>query len=327
MMLRVEFLGGYVMAAFEFGNRAHLGHDDYDEQAWGRGKIDAPNAEVEAVAAHADKNKPPVPQIKDECIIAYKIYDQFRSQDCLTEDDIGPARAAEDKTIGEIEYHEGEVIEPPAKSASVTIERLTVKKIIVVSKEPNSFKRGYWDIDLKFVFEYRLVFREVDGCPIGSIKAKSSVNKRVSMFGSISSDIVIATDLFSHRGETTLMEAAPFINVEAKGVALSAELKYHRRRGGHGEHGENCVSVPCRVEVTIGLFCIVKLFRMVNLNVQSKGFCVPPEKEDPTPVNACDFFENLDFPMDIFAPPQKKEFKEGVSLNIPRSAEIVPCDC
>ena len=316
------------MAAFEFGSRAHLGHDDYDEPAWARGKNDAPVGEAEASMLDG-KIKPPIPQIKDECIIAFKVYDQFRLQDCLTEDDIGPARAAEDKTIGDTEYHEGEVIEPPLKSASVTIERLKVQKIIVVSKEPNTFKSGYWDIDLKFVFEYRLTFREVDGCPLGSIKAKSNVSKRVSMFGSISTDIVVATDLFAFNGgETALMEASPYLNIEAKGVALSAEIKYHRRRGGHGDHSEQGGHHHGRVEVTIGLFCIIKMFRMVNLNVQSKGFCIPPEIEEPTPINACDFFENLDFPMDIFAPPQKKEFKEGVSLNISREAVAAePCDC
>jgi hypothetical protein len=303
------------MAAFEFGNRAHLGIGDYADD-----DVKAP-----AETAIADLGKPH-PPIKDECVIAFKVYDQFRLQDCLTEDEIGPARAAENTCIGDKQYSEGEVIEPPSNAASVTVERLRVKKVIVVEKTPNSFKSGYWDIDLKFVFEYRLTFREADGGSIGSIKANSIINKKVSMFGSINSDIVIGTDFFTHQGgETALIEAAPFILVEAKGVALSAEIKYHRRRGA----GDESCSTPCRVDVTIGLFCIVKLFRIVDLNVQSRGFCIPPECVEPCPVNACDFFENLDFPMDIFAPPQKREFKDGVSTNIikPTIEKVKSCEC
>lgn len=303
------------MAAFEFGhNRAHLGCDGFG------GADKAPALGHDACA---DKGRPHPPSIKDECIIAFKVYDQFRLQDCLTEDDMGPARAAETKVIDGKQYNEGEVIEPPEKSASVTIERLKVKKVMIVDKEPNSFKNGYWDIDLKYVFEYILLFREADGCPIGCIRANSIVNKRVCMFGSISCDIVVCTDFLTQCGEAVMIEAAPFVMVDAKGVALSAELKYHRRRGGCDDS-----SAPCRVDVTIGLFSIIKLFRIADLNVQSKGFCIPPEREEPCPVDACDFFENLDFPMDIFAPPQKKEFKEGVSANIPRSSDSkVPCEC
>jgi hypothetical protein len=82
------------------------------------------------------------------------------------------------------------------------------------------------------------------------------------------------------------------------------------------------------------LFSIVKLFRIVNLLVASKGFCIPEECEEISPINPCEFFEQLDFPMDIFDPPQKPEFMSGVSGNIPRKpktaaapAEKPDCGC
>jgi len=65
------------------------------------------------------------------------------------------------------------------------------------------------------------------------------------------------------------------------------------------------------VLVTIGLFSVLKLFRLVHLNVQSTGFCVPEECEDQGDINPCEYFADQDFPMDIFAPPQRKEFMEG----------------
>jgi len=191
-----------------------------------------------------------------------------------------------------------------------------------VAKEPNAFKNGYWDIDLKYVFEYWLTFREADGCAIGSVKANSIFNARVTLFGSIDSDSVIATDLVKSAGGNTL-EADPFVLTEAKAVNLAAELRPCGRPQKHADehHGD-----PREVLVTIGLFTIVKLFRIVNLLVESKGFCIPEECAEHLPLNPCEFFETLDFPMDIFAPPQKPEFFAGINQNISPKRGGCGCD-
>lgn len=112
--------------------------------------------------------------------------------------------------------------------------------------------------------------------------------------------------------------------VEAKAVALSAELRFARRRG---FSADEALPRPNEVLVTIGLFTIIKLFRLVNLNVQSRGFCIPDECEEISPISPCDFFERLDFPMDVFAPPQRAEFLAGISSNIPHKDKRKPCGC
>lgn len=96
---------------------------------------------------------------------------------------------------------------------------------------------------------------------------------------------------------------------------MDAELRYQRRRN---ITTEDLSPQPNEVVVTIGLFTIIKLYRIVNLLVESRGFCIPEECEEVSPLNACEFFDNLDFPMDIFAPPQKPEFLAGISGDIPR---------
>lgn len=203
----------------------------------------------------------------------------------------------------------------PSNAAAVTIDRLKVKKIIVVDKDPNPFKPGFWDIDLKYVFEYRLTFREADGSIIASVRANSIFNKKITLFGSVGSDLVIATDLLKMHNDSTTLDAEPFILVEAKAVALNAELRFQRRVN----IGPIDLSPePNEVLVTIGLFTIIKLFRIVNLTVESRGFCIPEECEEVSPLNPCEFFESLDFPLDIFAPPQKPEFLAGISGNIPK---------
>lgn len=258
-------------------------------------------------------------RIREECIIALKVYDFCRQQDCLTCDILGPARAECFTHLGNKTIQEGDIIDPPNNSASVSIENLRVKKVIVSDKQPNPFKNGFWDITLKYVFVYSLTFREADGTIIGRICANSIFTKKVTLFGSIGTEISISTDLLANQGcSCTELNSDPFVLVESKAIPLGADLRYQNRccRTVAGdEHLE-----PAEVCVTIGLFTIVKLFRIANLSVLSRGFCIPKECNDISPLNPCEFFDSLDFPMDIFAPPQKAEFLAGISGNIPNTS-------
>ena len=245
---------------------------------------------------------------------------QCIQQDCLTSDVLGPARAECFTHLGNKTIQEGDIIDPPSNAASVSMENLRVKRVIVADKEPNPFKNGFWDLTLKYVFVYTLVFREADGTIIGRVHANSIYTKKVTLFGSIGTDISISTDLLCHHGSNYAeLNSDPFVLVESKAVALGAELVYQNRgcNCNCNHHGDDPLE-PTEVSVTIGLFTIIKLFRLVNLSVLSRGFCIPRECDDISPLNPCEFFDSLDFPMDIFAPPQKTEFLAGISGNIPK---------
>lgn len=254
---------------------------------------------------------------------------QYSQQECLTPSILGPARAAESVVICGFTINEGDIIKPPMEAAAVSIDRLRIKKIMIVEKEPNSFRRGFWDVDLKYVFEYRLIFREADGCIIGSIKSNSIFNKKLSLFGSEGSDLFMSTDLFNTHHESTAINSDPFINVESKAVALDAEIKYSHNHCGYQPNNEGTetplINSTRQVDVTIGVFSIVKLFRIVDLSVQSRGFAIPVECEETSTVDPCEYFDNLAFPMDIFAPPQKPEFLAGISGDIPSSDSKEKC--
>ena len=117
-------------------------------------------------------------KIKDECIIALKVYDACGQQDCLESDLIGPARAAVCCTFnGGIHLEAGEIIKPPETAAAVTVSDFVVDKVIVVSKTPSPFRVGFLDIDLKYVFKYNLVFRNINGGELCTIPAQSVFNK------------------------------------------------------------------------------------------------------------------------------------------------------
>jgi len=255
---------------------------------------------------------PSIPQpkkVKDECIVAYKVYDSCRRQDCLTPKELGPARAAADCSIGEEAHKAGDIIRPPAGATSVSMNDLKISKIHVIDKKPCPFRMGFWNVDIKYTFEYKLTFLDARGCPLGHAMAHNGFTAKTILFGSHGSDLIIGTDLFTRDSEPITFDAAPFIWVEAKAVGLDTKLHHHR--GGDRNHCQE-------IRLTIGLFSILKLFRLVHLNVQSTGFCVPEVCTGSHDVNPCEFFSDLDFPMDLFAPPQRQEFMAGQGGNIPQ---------
>ena len=87
-------------------------------------------------------------RIKDECIIAFKVYDSCRQQDCLDRAQVGLARAAKSGTFCGTSYDAGELIVPPPVATGVFMKDVKVKKVNVLSKTESQFKRGYWDIEL-----------------------------------------------------------------------------------------------------------------------------------------------------------------------------------
>ena len=131
--------------------------------------------------------------------------------------------------------------------------------------------------------------------------------------GSSDAEVTIATDLY-HCFDTS--SPGPFVSVEGTGVGLLAELKY--------SNNCNCNCTPCNctdshqsdintmddisfgapiaVNVTLGLFSIIRMFRTTNLLIRTSGNCIPEEIRCATNPDPCDFFDKLEFPMEIFAP-------------------------
>lgn len=258
----------------------------------------------------------------EDCIIAYKIYDQCRIQECLTGEMIGPARAAENSTCCGLPIREGDVVVPPPNATSVSIRDLDLCKIIILSKTPNPVRCGYWDIEVKYVFGYTLVFRAAGGQKICCIDATSSYNLKLTLFGSTTTDVVVTNDMFNHTGMCP--GTGPFVSVEGKGVALAADLKYPKTCSNNCNcccNNCNCVD-DCKcgccydesavnaeatsVCVTIGLYSIIKVFHQVNVLAHTSGICIPGECANTSAEGCpCDIFNELEFPMDIFSPPTK----------------------
>ena len=249
--------------------------------------------------------------VTENCIIAYKIFDQCRKQICLTPCILGPARSSRASTACSEILQEGDIIVPPINAASVTMDDLSLCKVLITKKKENAFRTGYWDVEAKFVFCYTLTFRDSD-CNFITCKCATSVyTMQITLFGSVGSDTAMATDLINAEGVST--SCGPFVSVEAKAAGLAAELKLTPRCncGCDCCCDDTVTEVPTAVCVTIGLFAIIRLFRPVNMLVRSYGCCVPNEcSGTDSATNVCDFFNSLSFPSDMFCPPTLNELEK-----------------
>ena len=252
------------------------------------------------------------------CIIAQKIFDQCRIQKCLTSDILGPARFARSNGDCCDMSCDGDIIVPPCNAADVSIRDLVLDRIEILRKKPNPLQEGCWDLELKYVFLYTLEFRRSDGCFIDCVDATNSYNLRVTLFGSTEADVTTTTDQFDCCGNSN---GGPFAIAEGKAIALAAELRYpccgscscdscHHHHHNSCEcnsvshsNGDAAMGPAVAVNVTIGLFTIIKLFRTVNMVVHSMGRCMPETcTSTATNNDPCGNFENIRFPLDMFSP-------------------------
>jgi len=198
-------------------------------------------------------------------IITPKVYTSRRAQDCIT----SIARAAKPVYIDYEPIKKGDIIPVHPSTHSVKINDLTVKSVKIIRKMPSRFKEGFWDIQIAFTLKYTLAFLDSDNNIIVCVDAYSVHKKKYTLFGSTKSDTTFATDLFIYsggKGFTASME--PLVIAKASAVALKAEVRYH------------CGNIPMDVAVTIGLFSIIKLSRIVCLNVESRGIVIPCECDE-----------------------------------------------
>lgn len=61
------------------------------------------------------------------------------------------------------------------------------------------------------------------------------------------------------------------------------------------------------VLVTLGLFSIVQMERDVQILIPAYDYCIPKRECECNTQNPCDTFQNIDFPVDEFFPPEKSD--------------------
>jgi len=273
----------------------------------------------------------------EECIIASKVYGKCRQQDCLKPNFIEadptvesiPIAGSKSGETASITSIGGTVLTTPiAPNSQIIFPQNLVKygKIIhssiIVSgieiptpeQEDNLIaSEGYWKVTIRYQFSYGLQLIGYAGTPLviglstdppdstptkNFICAFSEYEKQIILFGGIGNpNIYIASTLFENEGPYTYQNA-PYVNVQAKAAPLAVTL---------GTFIDPCVEeFPCSeniIGVTIGLFTIIKLFRLVSMTVQTAGNCEIPVCDPILPGDPCSFFNEIPFPFNDFDPP------------------------
>lgn len=252
------------------------------------------------------------------CVQVEKVYDHCREKDCV-----------EDAVVDFVEDVQCLI----DKAVKVKVKEAEVVKVLADLDEV-PFKRGFFTVNVRYKIKVKVEF-----CFRGQFGQLESsdpkvgfvwFSKTIILFGSEGQVKIFSasdTDMCSPKGEDdgcgVLMQQdnKPNVTVEvAEPLVLNARIK--RKRCHHvspfgfedneefdGFADSAHIAPTRRVVVTIGLFSIIKLTRLVQLLIPAFNFCFPTQEcVSSTDENPCDLFETIDFPFDQFFPPQMFDF-------------------
>ncbi len=265
------------------------------------------------------------------CIQTMKIYDSCKEKDCI--EDARVLFKDPDKARWILN-----------RAINVKVRRAEVVKVFS-DVEDVPFKRGFFTVDVKFFIKVTLDFfipKGDLGVRIVTMPGLVLFDKKVILFGSEGNVKIFSSHFVEHGIDRPAgdmeQDNKPVSKVEvAEPIALNARIceahdhdcdddchKYVPRSISDvledvefNEHEYEELAVTDErhilerriVVVTVGLFSIIKLTRLVQLLIPAFDFCVPNKKciastnEDP-----CELFETIEFPVDEFFPPQKSDF-------------------
>jgi hypothetical protein len=262
------------------------------------------------------------------CIQVEKVFDSCREKDCIEN-----ARVLFRNTdcIRKIIHR---AVNVKARKAEVID--------VFADIEPVPFKRGFFTVDIKYFIRVTLDFfvpRKHGGIKIVTKTGLVLFDKKVILFGS-EGGVKIFKAHFVEGGidepirSRLQQDNLPISKVEvAEPIALSArivDVHHHKHdccceedfpgnvREMFDDHEDDLRDVEDIlddevgrkvVEVTIGLFSIIKLVRFVQLVIPAFDYCVPnKECIASTEENPCELFDTIEFPVDEFFPPQIFDF-------------------
>ena len=257
------------------------------------------------------------------CVQVEKVYDHCREKDCV-----------EDAVVDFVEDVQNLI----DRAVKVRARDAEVVKVFA-DLEDVPFKRGYFTVNVRYKIKVRVEFTYRD--QFGNMCVSDTkvgfvwFSKTVILFGSEGQvKIFSSVDPTNYHGSdedgcnaTIQQDNAPNIKIEvAEPLVLNTKIKrVHcspvKPFGSEfddddddDDDRDNIVGgrrffPPRRVVVTLGLFSIIKLTRLVQLLIPAFDFCIPTrECIASTDENPCDLFETIEFPFDQFFPPQIFDF-------------------
>lgn len=204
------------------------------------------------------------------------------------------------------------------KSLKILPGSFLITKVDISEPVPSTYGAlDTWDVDIKYYFSYQLQFIDGDDKPllitvynisasepnkeVNSICAESTYNKkRVNLPGgkvNNNAKVVMATTLFSSNSIYKSVYS-PYVMVEAEANPLIVPGVI-----GIYFEGPQQQIISYHADINIGLFTIIKLFRLSNILIQDTLPCIPEPCKNIEPESPCKVFSSIPFPYDDFEPP------------------------
>lgn len=267
----------------------------------------------------------------EDTITAFKVYGKCRHQASLKPDDdyvtvedilheairsavsdnILPVKVGTGPTISQNET----IILPINTKQIEYIQKSLVTSVDILSINPSKIAGAdYWDINIKYTFKHNIRFKDENGAEIAinelsrandsiqrtisELTAKSIYSKTYTLEGGQLSNegMVCICNLFNPINIST-ENNAPYVQIQAVANILNPNISI-----GRYVNADPLLPDELRVDTIIGLFSILKVFRLTTMVVNSLGdgdFPVAPEIKAG---DVCDHFNNLPFPFEDFNP-------------------------
>lgn len=252
------------------------------------------------VAAAAGRECQPV------CVHTKQIYASCKDKDCIEDLCFYPTRSAQ------------EVLDGAQSIRGGSAELLYT----FVDVEPVNFNRGYYTVDMRFY--YRIVLQVMNGgARYTEAEGLAAFDKRVILYGSESKAKIFSSEPVENAADAPLDLTAnlPTAVVEVVDpLLLCAHIVDSAECVGLTGVPEGILEVfsepllLCggegrRVLVTLGQFSLVRLERDTQIQIPIYDYCMPSENcalaglGDCSAEDPCSLFEDVDFPVDEFFPP------------------------
>lgn len=270
-------------------------------------------------------------EVDEDTITAFKVYGRCRHQACLKPDDDyvtvedilhDPIKSAVSDNIlpvkigsGPVILQNGTVILPIKTKQVEYIQKSLVTLVDILSVNPSKVAgSNYWDIKIKYTFKHNIRFKDENGdeivinelsgaagiveTPISELTVKSVYNKTYTLEGGQLSneDIVCICNLFNPSNISTANNS-PYVQVQAVANILNSSIPI-----GRYINVDPLLPDELRVDTIIGLFSILKVFRLTTMVINSLGTGDFPVAPEIKPGDVCEYFNNLPFPFEDFNP-------------------------
>lgn len=257
--------------------------------------MDKNNREVSAAAQNTGCIR------EASCIDALRVYDSCSSKEYL-----------EDLRVS-LTPDKHELIE---QATNVRIRSVEVVKVCL-HLEPVPFNQGFYSVDMNIFMDVCLdVFSQQSPCP-AIVHGACVANKRVILFGSEGNvktfvsgseedpDVEASTGKVLPKAVCQISEpiglSAKLCDRPPQGCDICSRIPSDISKLYGGEFDYGCSH---SVYITVGLFLIVQLVRLVPLLVPTYDFSIPEKESAPASDGPREMFRRIEFPTDDFFPPK-----------------------